>query len=146
MWVTSLWRLKGRWKRDRRGSRGGRASPPLVTLKIIIKIRTHFTFGGPNVSSAHQELLLKGKTMELRAYTIRDTKAEAFGAPFFQKTHGEAERNFTALVRDSQSMLYKFPDDYDLYYLGTYNDADGKFTLLDAPEHLLKAALIAGQN
>lgn len=77
--------------------------------------------------------------MELKVYSIRDAKAEIFNPPFYKKTHGEAERDFSALVRDEKSMVCKYPEDYDLYYLGTYDDNTGKLDSLDTPQHITKA-------
>lgn len=83
--------------------------------------------------------------MELKIYSIRDAKAEIYNAPFFQKTHGEAERNFTQLVNDEKSTVAKFPEDFDLYFLGTYDDNTGKVQPLDTPQHMLKAINIVGR-
>lgn len=77
--------------------------------------------------------------MILKAFSIRDSKAEVFNTPFFQKTHGEAERSFKQLIQDEKSMLSKYPEDYDLYYLGEYDDNTGKLVTLDTPQHLHKA-------
>lgn len=77
--------------------------------------------------------------MTLKIYSIRDQKAEIFNAPFYQKTHGEAERNFQELVNDEKSTVNKYPDDFDLYYLGEYDDNTGKFKTLDTPQHMMKA-------
>lgn len=87
--------------------------------------------------------------MELKAYSIRDTKAEVFNTPFFQKTHGEAERSFRQLVSDNKSMPSLYPEDYDLYYIGTYNDITGLVSPTETPQHIMKAVnaknAIAGQ-
>lgn len=77
--------------------------------------------------------------MTLKAYSIRDSKAEVYNTPFFSKTHGEAERNFAQLTRDDKSMVNKYPEDYDLYHIGTYDDLSGVFTGLDTPQHIVKA-------
>lgn len=80
--------------------------------------------------------------MILKAFAIRDAKAEAFGLPFFKLTPGEAERDFRTAVNDfsTKNNLYsKYPDDYDLYYLGEYDDTKGVFTSLDTPLHIIKA-------
>lgn len=77
--------------------------------------------------------------MVLRVYSIRDAKAEVFNTPFYQKTHGEAERNFRTLVNDGKSTVNQFPEDFDLYYLGQYDDNEGKFECLDTPQHVIKA-------
>lgn len=80
--------------------------------------------------------------MTLKAFALRDQKAECFHTPFFQKTHGEAERSFRELCKDQKSMVNKYPDDYDLYYLGQYNDQTGIIEALDTPQHVLKAAMV----
>lgn len=77
--------------------------------------------------------------MILKAFSVRDSKAEVFNTPFFQKTHGEAERSFRELVRDPKTMPGKYPEDYDLYYLGEYDDQTGKMELIASPQHLMKA-------
>lgn len=80
--------------------------------------------------------------MKLKAFTIRDTKGEVFNTPFFQKTHGEAERSFKSLLSDQQSMVAKYPEDYDLYYIGEYDDQSGQLLGLDTPQHIVKAVQI----
>lgn len=77
--------------------------------------------------------------MQLKMFAIRDSKAEFYNQPFFQKTHGEAERNFRALTKDDKSMIAKYPEDYDLYYLGEYDDQTGTMSPLVTPQHVLKA-------
>lgn len=72
-------------------------------------------------------------------YSIRDAKAEVYNSPFYQKTHGEAERNFRQLIHDEKSMVAKYPEDYDLYYLGEYDDNTGLIKALDTPQHVAKA-------
>jgi len=77
--------------------------------------------------------------MVLKAYSIRDQKGEIFHTPFFKHTHGEAERDFKTLVNDGKSGINKYPEDYDLYYIGEYNDNTGRFEPLDTPQHQIKA-------
>lgn len=77
--------------------------------------------------------------MQLKVYSIRDSKAEAFNPPFYKHTHGEAERDFTELTRKTDSMVHKYPEDYDLYYCGTYDDQTGLFSPLPSPQHIVKA-------
>lgn len=80
--------------------------------------------------------------MQLKVFAIRDSKAEVYGQPFFQKTHGEAERSFTQLAKDPKSTISQFPEDFDLYFVGTYDDINGVIQSLDTPQHVLKAAAI----
>lgn len=72
-------------------------------------------------------------------YTIRDSKSEMFHPPFLQKAKGEAERTFTQLANDPETSIGRFPEDYDLYYLGQFDDNSGRYTTLDTPKHQIKA-------
>lgn len=84
--------------------------------------------------------------MILKVYSIRDSKAEVFNTPFFQKTHGEAERSFKQLASDEKSTVWKFAEDYDLYFLGEYNDEKGELKSLDTPQHVMKAIIAKQTN
>lgn len=84
--------------------------------------------------------------MVQKVYSIRDAKAEYFTQPFFKKTHGEAERDFTMLCQDEKSSINKFPEDYDLYFIGEYDDQSGKMSPLETPQHIVKAVQVISKN
>lgn len=84
--------------------------------------------------------------MKLKVYSIRDAKAEAFNPPFYKHTHGEAERDFHQLAKKSDSMVAQYPEDYDLWYLGDFDDQSGKVTPLETPQHIIKAVQLTQQN
>lgn len=75
----------------------------------------------------------------LKVYALRDTKAGIYHPPFYNHSHGEAERNFHQLVKDPKSTVHQYPEDFDLYHLGTYDDITGKICPTDSPVHMLKA-------
>lgn len=77
--------------------------------------------------------------MEYKMFSIRDTKAEVFFPPWYKQTHGEAERAFADIVSDDKSTIHKHPEDFDLFFVGTYDDQTGKITIPQAPEHIVKA-------
>lgn len=77
--------------------------------------------------------------MILKMFSIRDMKSELFNPPFYAITLGEAERNFQSLVNDKQASINQYPEDYDLYYVGEYDNNTGKTQPLDTPQHLVKA-------
>lgn len=77
--------------------------------------------------------------MKLKVFSVRDSAGEIFNTPFYARSHGEAERSFTELARDPQSRISKFPEHYDLWLLGSYDDQTGKFDTLDTPQHVRKA-------
>lgn len=84
--------------------------------------------------------------MELKVFSLRDTKGGVYHQPFYQRSHGEAERSIKQLANDPQSMVSKYPEDYDLYYLGTYDDQTGVIKPEDSPQHVLKAVQLVNTN
>lgn len=84
--------------------------------------------------------------MILKAYSIRDQKGEIFHPPFYKKTHGEAERDFTTLCSDDKSTVAMFPEDFDLYHVGEFDDNTGHFKALDTPQHIIKAVQVLNRQ
>lgn len=80
-----------------------------------------------------------------KVYSIRDSKGEQYNPPFLQKTHGEAERSFKDLASKQDTFIHKYPEDYDLYFLGEFDDSSGKYQPLDAPQHMIKAVQLISQ-
>lgn len=77
--------------------------------------------------------------MQMQVFSIFDQKAKVFNLPFFKHTAAEAERDFTAVVRDPKSVPGQFPEDFDLYHVGEYDDQTGIIKSLDTPQHIIKA-------
>lgn len=77
--------------------------------------------------------------MKQHIYSVRDAKSEIFNVPYYGNTHAEAERSFRTAVNDPQTSLNKFPEDFDLWYLGEYDTSTGQITALKTPQHMLKA-------
>ncbi len=79
-------------------------------------------------------VLLTNKTnkenKKMKIYAIRDSKAGAFRLPFFQTTDGVAARQFAMFINDplGDKEVYNCPEDFDLYYIGEYNDANAVIT------------------
>lgn len=76
--------------------------------------------------------------MKLVIVAIRDRAVNAYGRPNFVAALGQALRSFGDEVnrKDAENQLHAHPEDFDLYELGTYDDADGKFELLDRPRQV----------
>lgn len=64
--------------------------------------------------------------MKLSAYSLRDTKAEVFAAPFFVPNDAIAIRLLSQLVTDTRNDLGKYPQDFMLYRIGTYDTESAK--------------------
>jgi len=63
--------------------------------------------------------------MKLKMYSVYDTKAEAYGTPFFMGSRGMAIRAFSDLVNDPKSFVFKHPSDYILFECGEFDDSNG---------------------
>lgn len=59
--------------------------------------------------------------------SVKDRALDAFSRPFFVPSVGVAERSFQDEVRNPESEMSKHPEDYDLYLLGTFDEAMGTF-------------------
>lgn len=74
---------------------------------------------------------------------VRDAAANVYGQPMFLGSKGQAIRAFSDEVqRDAaDNMLFKHPNDFELFYVGEYDDATASF---DCPEPLV--SLIRGAD
>ena len=77
--------------------------------------------------------------MKRGIYTVHDNQAQAFLAPFFCNTDGEAIRMFKDTVADPESLFQRHAHDFHLYRLGTFDDVTGDLQNTDPPEMLISA-------
>jgi len=70
--------------------------------------------------------------MEMCIIAVFDSKSEAFLPPFFVRATGIAERWFEAQFLNEESDFFRFPEDYTLFYLGSFMDGSGEFRPFDA--------------
>ena len=73
--------------------------------------------------------------------SVKDTAAQAFGRPVFVPAVPVAVRSFRDEVKSKKSDqdLDKYPDDFELYEIGTFDDATGIVQVLDAPRMVARA-------
>lgn len=78
----------------------------------------------------------------LKIVSVFDVAAQAFGRPVFVPSEGVAVRSFSDEVNREavDNEMNKHPEDFILYYLGTWNDSDGVILFED------KHVLITGKN
>jgi len=55
--------------------------------------------------------------------TVFDSKTRAYLTPFFTPTLDSAKRSFFSVFSDSSHDFAKFPEDYYLFHIGTYDPA-----------------------
>lgn len=72
----------------------------------------------------------------VKVYSVRDAKAEAWLPPMVARTKGEMLRMFEEAVNDSNHAFSKYPSDYCLFELGSWDDATCKYDLHLAPERI----------
>ena len=71
--------------------------------------------------------------MILKVFSIFDSKTNAFFPPICMKTVGEVERALTGHCNDPEHNFCKYAEDYTLFELGSWNDENGKYSLLPTP-------------
>lgn len=62
--------------------------------------------------------------MTQQVFTVYDSKAEQYLAPFVTNTVGVAERMFSELVNQDGHQFNRHPEDYTLYRIGTFDSHD----------------------
>lgn len=72
---------------------------------------------------------------------VRDSKADAFGRPFFVASAGIGIRSFDDEVNraDSENQMFNHPSDFALYELGVYTDDNGIIECHAQPKLLIQA-------
>lgn len=79
--------------------------------------------------------------MKIVIVSILDTAAGAYGRPAYIASEGVAIRQFQDEVnrQSDDNQLYRHPDDFQLFYLGTFDDNTGGFDLLASPKMICRA-------
>lgn len=75
--------------------------------------------------------------MIYRLVSIRDRAADVFSVPQFVVNTGSAIRSFGDLVNNNnaENQVAQHPEDFDLYYLGEYDDSNGSF-VVESPRQI----------
>lgn len=78
--------------------------------------------------------------MEKNLYSVFDSKAALFMAPFVAMSDGVAIRGFQDEANKQGTMMNRHPSDFALYRLGSFDEKTGRHTNLDIPTNLGQAA------
>lgn len=73
-----------------------------------------------------------------RIYAVHDSATKVFGLPFYAIRPEQAVRDFTYAANDPQTEIYRYANDYSLYFLGTFDDETGQI-IHSRPEHVVNA-------
>ena len=72
---------------------------------------------------------------QLKIFTLRDVRTEAFNRPMFLQNESVLDRSIRDACQDENSLLSLHPEDYQVYYLGTFDEQTGKIEAQPA-EHM----------
>lgn len=64
-------------------------------------------------------------------YVIYDMKAESGHQPAMYNKEGEAVRAFSELCNDKETRVGRYPEDFVMYQVATYDDETFKYTNLE---------------
>lgn len=81
----------------------------------------------------------------VQMYAVRDKVAEIFMPAFSCENHSKAIQGFSDAANDPKGVIIKHPSEYELYFMGTYNQRTGEtkntIQYLATAKELLKADL-----
>ena len=66
--------------------------------------------------------------MKINVYSLLDVAVGSFNAPFYAPNDRVAMRICSDVAEDSETLIGKHPEDFELHLLGTFDDQDGAFT------------------
>lgn len=82
--------------------------------------------------------------MKVRYYSVKDLKG-GFGQPYPYSNDEIAKRNYRGALLDSKpNMVNQYPEDFELYFVGTFDDETSKFECPEFPEFICNAATFGG--
>lgn len=67
--------------------------------------------------------------MNMRLYSILDSKAASFGVPHFSQTDSSAIRTFSDAVNDPSNpnnQWNRHPEDFSMYFVGEFDEETGE--------------------
>jgi len=74
--------------------------------------------------------------MIMKIFTVYDSKIEGYLQPFFMQHKGAAIRAFSELCNDSGHNFGKYPSDYTLFEVGSWDGSNCGFSLYVTPVSL----------
>lgn len=80
-----------------------------------------------------------------KVYAVQDAKSGMFNQPIFLLSDGEAVRSFADACApgNEQSMLSRHPEDFNLFYIGEYDESEGTLQA-SIPVHLANGGILIG--
>lgn len=94
-------------------------------------IKTNLS-GEAGTTKASQPKKRKTTQMQIQIFSIYDSKAEAYLPPFYSQNPRTALRQMVAAVTDASHQFCKYPEDYTLFHIGSFDDELGLVQSLGA--------------
>lgn len=69
----------------------------------------------------------------MKMYTIFDKKMSTYLRPMFVPSIVEIQRNLINVLKDPKSLIAQFPTDYEIYYIGEWDEGRCEFKLEEKP-------------
>lgn len=78
----------------------------------------------------------------MNIFAVKDMKAGIYLQPNVQRTVADAIRTWEMLANDdrSDSLIARFPNDFRLFHIGTFDPVNGRLSVLEDPSDLGSAA------
>lgn len=80
--------------------------------------------------------------MKTNMYCVFDRKTTLYHIPFHAHNTGHAMRIFQGMCQDSQSQVQTWPEDFELFEIGTFTDETGALESLPKPHFIINATSV----
>ncbi|QXP08070.1 MAG: nonstructural protein [Arizlama microvirus] len=80
--------------------------------------------------------------MEMKIFSLRDIKIGRYHMPFLHHSENEAVRAVMLAMMGEKGELCNFPEDFELYQLGTFEEVIGQIKPFDGPKFLISCSSI----
>jgi hypothetical protein len=75
----------------------------------------------------------------VQIYSIKDCKVGCFFKPFTEKSDIDAKRGLSYIVNNTDSPISNFPEDFELYCHGEFNEGNGELKAYASPVYVASA-------
>lgn len=69
--------------------------------------------------------------MKLKIFSVYDSKVCAYDRPVYCERPAEAKLSINEAAKNPDSTFYKYPGDYTLFEIGTFDDSNGAIVMHD---------------
>jgi hypothetical protein len=74
-----------------------------------------------------------------KMYAVYDVKSGLYFSPHFLQSDGVAIRSFSTACEDTQTEFNKFPEDFSLFHIGSFNTENGEI-IPEQPKQICTAS------